>query len=40
MGRKALNLHEHISGTTLAMRQKQRTHFWLSSPIDENGFLL
>ena len=39
-GQKALNLEEHIFGTTLAAKQIQLIHFWPSSPIYENGPLL
>ena len=33
---KGLNLAEHVFGITLAMRQKEQTHFWLSSANYEN----
>ena len=29
--RNALNLEEHVVGTTLAMRLKEQAHFWLST---------
>ena len=31
LDRKALNLEEHVSGTTLAMRKKEQARCWLSS---------
>ena len=34
--RKALNLEEHLFGTTLAMMQKEQAHCWLSSANYEN----
>ena len=35
-----VKVEEHVFGTTVAMRQKEQAHFWLSSTNYENLSLL